>query len=302
MKQFSTLWAGVMVGAGLLSMPAHASFCIVDGFLVEINPPPQAVAPVNTHVRVRLTLSPQGPTPPGRIRLKGPMASSKLSAVHISLRLAGGTIVPAERSVLGLEQERIEEIVPRRPLELGQRYEIVVSGGEATRAVHTSAFMVGSSTDDTPPTWTGVSAGRVVHPPRVFAVIPGRPDAVAITSSADRDQPWIVAEAPEADDDGTPSASLQYGVWMTGVGSVIDYTKPPLTYLSWRAGRLLAGRDEAYPENSLCDLPRVPFPSDAGRFRLGLRAVDWAGNVSTPSEIVLDATRPTPPRLPAPAK
>jgi hypothetical protein len=120
-------------------------------------------------------------------------------------------------------------------------------------------------------------------------------------SSADRDVPWIVAEAPEAHDEATPRASLRYGAWIADVTGVIDYAMPPLTYVDWEGGRLLLGRDEAYPENSLCDLPLFPFPRDGGKLRLGLRAVDWAGNLSPPSEIVLDTTRPAPPALSAPA-
>jgi hypothetical protein len=305
MKQFAWAtkkqpWAlAGAVAVALVSVHAYASWCTVDGVFVEINPPAQSVAPLNTHVRVRMTLSPRGPTPQGRIWVNGRGRPLELDAILVSLRLVGETAVPAEQFMLGLENERIVELVPRQPLLPGRRYQIVVSRGARTAVAHTSVFTTGASNDATPPMWKGVNAGRVVDAPRIFAYTPGRPEVRRITSSADRDHPWIAVEAPEASDDGTPSASLQYGAWIAGGTGVIDYSKPPLTYVSWREGHLLLGRDEAYPEDDLCDLPMVPFPRDAGRFRLGLRAVDWAGNRSTPSEIVLDATRVTPSAPPA---
>jgi hypothetical protein len=285
--------------------PASASFCLVDGVFVEINPPPGAVTPRNARIRVRLTLASESSHPRERLVLRGPHWSQHLEDISVTVRAGGDRSeapVAIERRVLGMQGERIIELSTAQPFEAGTRYEIVVStrhrqprwkpGGRTVRPSpgrYVSAFTTDASIDDSPPTWSGLT-DAVVAGRRTTRFI--RADGSSVDMIDDlRSAPWVVARARAATDRSTPVASLIYGIWVAdGVGP-IDYARPPLSHLRLHDGRILAGRDESHPERSLCDVAvfSAVDPNKPSPVRIGMRAIDWAGNVSAPSEVVLDA-------------
>jgi hypothetical protein len=213
--------------------------------------------------------------------------------------------VTAERRVFGMPGDRIVELVPQQPLAPGGRYEIVIATRHEAppwrrgRGVvkpsprrHVSPFIAGPSIDETPPIWTGVT-GVEVAGRRDWKMV--KPDGTVVIWEDDgRSAPWLVVRAPAATDDATPEWALSYGVWVADQAGRVDYARLPLSHLSWRNGRILAGRDEAVPERSMCDVATFPSldPRRPSPLRIGLRAIDWAGNVSAPSEVVLDAKPP----------
>lgn len=285
--------------------PAQASFCLVDGVFAEVNPPPGAVVPRNVRVRVRLTLAPERASPPGRTALRGPHWSQHVEQIDVQLRAATDRArvqVATHRQVLGMQGERIIELAARQPLDAGGSYEIVVStpfeppaGRRSGRERQPSPkqyvvpFRVGSALDDRPPTWTGLTGAEVAGRRSWQAV---KPDGRVVTIMDDlRSAPWVVARSPAAADDTTPERWLVYGVWVADSAGRIDYGRPPLSHLHRSDGRILAGRDETLPERDMCDVAVFPSldPRKPSPVRIGLRAIDWAGNTSAPSERVLDA-------------
>ena len=284
---------------------ARASVCVVDGMFAEVSPANGSMAPRNVRVHVRLTRAPQGKTPPGQTHLQGPAWSGPLDSVAVSLRAANardGDIVAADMTTLGMEQERIVEVVPREPLPRGRHFEVILTPprGQPRRL---GGFTVGVALDSTPPVWQGIASGRLAGqrplPP------PGAVGAIVVESSAERGHPWLAAEAPAASDSSgpgsTPAAAIVYGIWVAPTtGETIDYARPPLSYVFRRKGLILAGRDTAYPENDLCDLPLLSLPPEQSTWRVGIRAVDWAGNASAASEVTLNAGPPAP--APPPTK
>lgn len=276
---------------------ARASQCLVDGIFVEVAPAAGSVVPRNARVRVRVTAAPVGRTPAGRVRLGGARWAGGADAVTVSLHdVTGGRTdapaLPASVATFGMEQERILELTPKEPLAAGRRYQIWIAGGNPG-ARHVVSFTAGAALDESPPQWPGAVRATTQH-----ALAPPPPagsSIVVVQSSDERDRPWVVVETPPAKDPGklgTPAASLRYGVWLPDAAGRFDYARTPLTYVSWKDGRLLAGRDAAYPVNSLCDLPLFPPPAAGAAFRLGLRAVDAAGNQSAPSELTVEPPSP----------
>jgi hypothetical protein len=307
--RFFVVRLAIALGAMVLApVPAEASFCLVDGIFVEVNPPAGSVVPGNVRIRVRLTLAPERVNPPGRIALRGSHWSRHLHDVEVRLRTAAGqratAWVPAARQVMGMPGERIIELVPKQPLAPG-RYEVAVTTPHqvprargAAGAVkpspsrHVVTFIAGASLDHTRPTWAGL-AGAEVAGRRTSTMV--KPDGRVVTwGDSGRSAPWVVARAPGATDDATPASALVYAVWVADPARGIDYTRPPLSHLALHNGRILAGRDEAVPEGSMCDV--TTFPSldvrQPSPLRIGVRALDWAGNASPPSEVILDAKAP----------
>jgi len=292
--------AAVTVAAlGMALTPqARGSMCVIDGMFVEVSPATGAVVPRNARVRVRLTKAPHGKTPPGRLHLDGPDWSGPIDAVTVLVRAVGARggepALVANVTSFGMEQERIVELVPRELLARHRRFEIMLSASNGPpRSIGT--FNVGAEIDARAPVWKGLTRAEILgRRPQSSGKDAG---GVIVESSASRDRPWLIAEAPAATDGATtgstPAAAMAYGLWVASTpGATIDYTRPPVSYVSRRKGVILAGRDAAYPENDLCDLPLLPLPSGQTTLRVGIRAVDWAGNASPPSEVTVNVDTP----------
>jgi hypothetical protein len=282
---------------------ARASFCIVDGLYAEISPAAGAPVPRNAHIRVRLRLSPASErgAPQAAARLRGPQWSQHIDDVQVALRRkdarAGGADVACRRRVIGMEKERIIELVPVQPLDPEQSFHIVITtparpgkiGGRGASARQNtsrfvSEFTTGGSLDQQPPTWAGITSAQIARR-RFFVVHQGNKTIRAMDSG--RNDPWLVVNAPQARDDASPGAQLAYAIWIAGPQGRVDYTRPPVSFLAWRDGRILAGRDEAFSDSDMCDIPSFPFPDVSKPLRIGIRAIDPAGNASAPSETVL---------------
>jgi hypothetical protein len=190
-------------------------------------------------------------------------------------RLGSPEVVATEQRVIGTEQERMLEIWPVAPLAPNAFY-VVARRGEPADATSPAGsptlhedFKTSDHTDTTPPTWSGASAARYL--------------ANGVTgdrSSCNVPAPVIEIDAAEPKDDDTPAAAIVLGVWVAGPTGAIDYAAAPAVIAHLRAGHAYLGRRYYCGESN--------FPAKKAAVRLGLRALDLAGNASAPSEVTVD--------------
>jgi hypothetical protein len=214
----------------------------------------------------------------------------------LRLRAAGAT----EPLPVGLRESTSGEIatvamVPSAPLAANMRFEIVyaeLDDREPSRVVAT--FMTGERIDDKPPVWSGVTTvANVGEWPAASSAKPKPPKRGVITLDTDLlcSGPGIAfTGAASATDDDTRSEDLRYAIWIGDPDGPIDYTAPPLAYE--RGTRALLR-----PSGSLLSVQfggRLPpndfsFPAGKRVAKVGLRAIDLAGNTSAASEHLVHA-------------
>jgi hypothetical protein len=244
-----------------------------------VSPEPGAPAPRNAHVRVRLAKD---------WRAVGicdvdddGVDRCAAGAFDVTLVRAPGpgvsqAAVPVTRRDLLANEVATVELVPLAPLEARARYEVVLvdrAGGAAARILGT--FVTGDATDDTPPAWSGVTRAAFAGKAGVGATgttIILLPECLSTS---------IVFYAAEPTDDATPAASIRFAVWMDDGRGVIDYATPPRIFE--RGRKTVRGFVVEHGGSETEDAFRPP--KGRLRARFGVRAVDWAGNMSAPSEV-----------------
>ncbi len=245
-----------------------------------VSPEPGAPAPLNVHVRVQLhkewrtsgicAVDDEGRErcPPGKfdfalVQAPGPGASA-------------GEVPIVRRPSLSNEIATVE-LVPLAPLAPRTRYEVLYidrGGAVATRILGT--FVTGDARDDTPPQWSGVTRGTFTG-----HALGARGGVIVIRAECSSPSVLLAGAGP-ATDDATPASSLRYAIWMDDGHGPIDYASPPLVYERGAAG----GRTGFFVEHGGSEV-EDSFAPPKGRPRatFGVRAVDWAGNMSAPSEV-----------------
>jgi hypothetical protein len=176
-------------------------------------------------------------------------------------------------------------LLPVAPLAARTRYELVYAEHDAKVAPRVvGTFTTSAAVDTTAPKWSGIASHHVVGQ-AIRAAGTG-----VVTLEEECAERGIRFEANEsASDDQTPPGQLRYGVWVGDPTGAIDYSAPPIAYLE---GRFEQQRPPKPPLFVLLldagDEPkRFVFPQGRRTAKLGLRAVDMAGNTSAPSEMLV---------------
>ncbi len=174
-----------------------------------------------------------------------------------------------------------EVLRPASPLVVGL-YEVrAVEHSARVAPLVIALFRVGGEPDRLAPTWAGLTSARWVR--RAHGI------GGAVVVELECGSPLILLEAARAMDDMTSDGAVRFAIWLAQPGAAIDYTTPPLLY---------ATADELGPtlkislgstEESTSNLApsgmdaKTPYPTR----KLGVRAVDLAGNMSAPSEALV---------------
>ncbi|HKA87574.1 MAG TPA: hypothetical protein VKE22_07905 [Haliangiales bacterium] len=244
----------------LLGAPKIADACSCATFgTIRLLPGPRDGAPLN----VRFLLE----VPPIEDSLK-PMAPED---ILVTLRGPKGAVA-AEVARWGAAELRWIQLTPKAPLAPATRYSVHVSVGGKDSLL--GQVVTGDAADTTAPTFEGVTKAAVV----VEGVSPGR----CTTGEA-----YVVLTIGAAKDDATPPQALRYRVWLADDQGAIDYDRPPTAIVAARGGELHLGRP------SICTAKSFVLP-DRPTFKLGVKAVDLAGNASAPS--VVEVSVPPPPK------
>lgn len=242
--------------------PAAACSCISPGFEL-ITPAPGQLAPLNTRIRVTYV-------------------QSWNRAVTVVLRSEDGRQIPASASTASSGQVRVVELVPEANLEPEARYEVrTIETGPPQVETVVGVFATGTGEDVAAPQWRGVRRAVLVgNRASRAAQRPGR----RAESSCARPAPYAVLTAPPASDRDTPASSLLYAVWLPGAEGGPDTSRPPSAFVAAENGRIALGSSNS------CDPRQFSF-ARRGRLRVGVAAVDPAGNQSAPVLVGLGSGR-----------
>ncbi len=245
----------------LLPSAAHALSC-AGRMVTLLSPPAQrpgskdAAVPRNARVLVQVF----------------DLGKDPLRGAKIWLRARGGKRIAVDRRVVGQEHVRVVQLTPRKLLAPGRTHEVFISrdGGKA-RSLGT--FKTGAGKDVKPPT-LGAVEGHLVDGLFSDGWNPGK-----------RHIRYLSLSAPAT---GKAPGNL-LGIWVTRARA-IDYSKPP-TVITRHRGPITLG-----PSPSAC--PGTNFivpPAKKGKLRIGLKALDLAGNTSEAREVAVDLAAPRAP-------
>ena len=264
-----------LVAALSVATPHDAVAICGRGPDVGVLPTLAMLGPSNTHVWIRL---------PAGWETRGICASRADcpgGAFELSLRRAPVAGRPPLAIPVTTAHSRAgafatEELVPAAPLEEGT-YEVwCVDRRNAARGRIVAVFRVGGEDDRTAPLWPGVKSAWYVRPPASRGGV--------IMLPGECGDPLVVLDVARAHDEGTRDEGIRYAVWKAAPGAAIDYRAPPLLF----AAAELEGASGARIALGNTDSGDSDFTGDGGRpMKLGVRAVDLAGNASVPSEIVV---------------
>jgi hypothetical protein len=171
-------------------------------------------------------------------------------------------IAATERAWTTTDVERAT-LVPDAPLAPRTAYELWTSRGEIV-----GLFTTGDAPDTTPPTFRGVEGARVLE--RTGPIECGLPRLVANGKAL-------------ATDDRTEQRDILYAVWAEP--GAIDYTKPPRGWTTAEDDRRGRGFTLTYGSTEQGD-DDLDLPAKRP-LRIGIRAIDLAGNASAPSEVTV---------------
>ncbi len=254
-----------------------------------VPPPIGALAPLNTQVRITMHAA-------WRTRWfcggSGPPSCAE-GHFDLSLRRAPSLDRPSSTDAVAvtIRESSIAEtatvaLIPNAPLAPRTRYDLVYSERDAkvsARVVGT--FMTGDATDTTAPQWSGIATHTIVN----LAKRSARGGVVTILEECP--SYGISFESKDAaTDDQTPAAHIRYAVWAGDPKGAIDYAATPFAILE---GVETQNRPPKPPTRNLMldagqEAPLTfAFPGGKRVAKLGVRAIDMAGNVSTPSELIV---------------
>jgi len=185
-----------------------------------------------------------------------------------------------ERAWTSAGHERIE-LTPAKELSPATVYQLESSTGDVF-----GVFTTGAKPDTTPPTWAGLSSGRLWQPPQR-----GRP--VQIPGECGDDLITLEASAA-ATDDQTPAADLRYALWAGDAKAPLDYKAPPRTWIraDFEEQKRLTPASRGTPRFYLlfgsteAELMDFELPKTRP-LKIGIKAIDLAGNESAASELSL---------------
>jgi hypothetical protein len=236
-----------------------------------VTPHDGAPAPRNAHVWVRQPFAPGDPA-----------WTFSLRAAPSRGKPAGGIALATRAAVAGAYRD--VELTPAGRLDAGTRYEVVMSGPASRLAdAIVGTFVTGDADDTTPPVWAGA---KRVFPTHLLGASP--PGTIRIY--AECEGPGLGIDAPPATDDGATADELRYEVWYSDARGKLDYAAAPAAVIAGAWDELPGGAPSVFrleiggAEEGISDMPPRAFFKRRARARVGVRAVDLAGNASAPSE------------------
>jgi hypothetical protein len=236
----------------LPSRPANACSCKSPG--VKVFPESAEEAPTDTHVWLfdqTLSLAEEG------VALSGPDGE-----------------IEVERRSLVSGKVRVIELIPKKPLAPKTKYSVAYTlKGENRKA----ALSTGAGPDAKSPLFDGVEKTFYVK----------RPKVCCDCSTGD---PFIDLKLKAASDDNTPGETMLYAIWLPGEDGQIDYSAPPTAYAvaypAWSDAAFL-GSYLTLGHPSICSADNFTLPKSGRKLRLGVAAIDRAGNASAGHEATI---------------
>lgn len=149
-------------------------------------------------------------------------------------------------------------LVQPDPLEPNTSYEL---RDDADRIL--SVFTTASTRDTAPPTWKGITK-----------MLPGPKDQRGVELAC-RELSLHLQGLAQATDDLTSRDDIRYALW---VGKTLDYQQPPIAWTT--------ETDELRQAKIFELVFDVPLPPERP-LKLGVEAIDLAGNASAPSELTV---------------
>lgn len=233
-------------------------------------PRSEAPLPLNTQLHVRIPLAvahdldraePPAVTP----KLSGQLLSSfvePVSRLARSLSLqevaaSAGEPVPISWHATVGSQEALFVLVPRTPLRPQTEYAVVMDSPSKHELL--AKFHTGRVSDVTPPTWRGIKGARYM---------PAEDTRPSSCPPLPAHAPFVELAIHEASDEGL----VQYAIWAAKAGEALRYQDQPLALLIAHHGALVV----------------YSLPHGGDRVRIGVRAMDAAGNLSPASEVELE--------------
>lgn len=261
----------------ILGPPAPVAACSIKYIpwqLQAVWPSRDVLAPLNTHVYVyiperfgALIVAPPDPVPvpdlSGRVTAPLEEPGARLAAA-LSLREVAsdgslGSEVPTRWSARRDHSGLSVELVPRGPLRPQSEYAVLLAmwggTGRLGRGIRT-----GSQRDERAPVWQGISRAA-------FVPATGRLDFGSC--------PQLFEHGPQAElsiHEAADDSPVRYAVWLAKPWEALRYEDTRPFYLTPRRGVLVISE----------------LPENAPRLRIGVRAVDAAGNMSPPYEVSLE--------------
>lgn len=257
----------------LLASPRPAQACECARPAVEVTPRGGGV-PTNT--RVRLAWPAELKLAPGRIVLRPVQAKKDMKKKDKKDKADKVEVVAVETTVVSYSSGdlRVVELSPKQPLAADTRYEVLAAADEQGKEGVVGTFTTAAAADTTAPTWKGISKAVYVH-------------AKAVCCDCSTGSPYAVLTIAEAADDTTAVDELRYAVWTADAATgKVDTTQPPAILVRGYGGSLSLG----WPSG--CTAANYVFPDKPVKLLLAVAAVDAAGNMTAPSEIVVDMTKP----------
>jgi hypothetical protein len=244
--------AVLWIGLAVAISPAPADACSCAGQRVWAAI--ESTAPTNTHVMLWFVDGLYKATP------------------TFTLREAGEKqVVAVDRRDVKSGGFNVTELIPKQPLRARAAYEVV--DGKDSKVLE---FTTTVTADTNAPTWNGILTAEYVKQPGACC-------------TCNTGVPYVrVKTAGIADDAG--ARHVVYAVWATstsvrGNATKIDYTKPPMTYVPPYGGEFSLG------SQSTCGASNFDLATGAV-IKLGLRPIDFAGNLGEPREVFVDLWSP----------
>jgi hypothetical protein len=258
--------AGLAVAVALA--PARASACSCAMPTVRVTPGPgDGPAPLNTRIRLEFPLS-------------GWLGDHNLRPEDVAITVrAGKAVVEVERKIVGDGEIRVVELTPKKRLLPQTHYQVSMTVAGAKES-SLGEFVTGTAEDTVAPTWKGIGRAELVHKP-------------AVCCDCSTGDPYVLVTVGEAG--GEPAArALRWAVWLGDPAGKIDYGAPPAALVTSTSGYLWLGHA------SICSPANLALPR-ARSMRLGIKAVDLAGNQSDASEVIVKGEEPPKPAASPPA-
>ena len=263
--------------AAALAIPTSAAACSVTHIPWQqsaVWPTREVIAPLNTHVYVHIPapfgaqlVEPGAHTPvpalSGRVvpSYEEPVAARAHALSLLAVTDPGGAsaAIPTRWRARSDETGILFELVPIMPLRPESDYFVLAHTREGQVRLGTG-FRTGQQRDDSAPVWPGIKRAVYVPPWR--------------SPAANGDCSFLLNHGPQAElgiYGATDEGAVRYAVWLAKPWEHLHYEDTPRTYLTPARGTLTVDG----------------LPKGAPRLRIGVRAVDAAGNLSPPSEVEL---------------
>jgi hypothetical protein len=193
-------------------------------------------------------------------------------------------VAAKERAWVTVTVERVE-LVPEAALSPSTAYEVWNARGEIL-----GAFRTGTTADTTAPTWGGLKSGHTYRITPISNV--GGHKVITIDMECGEGLLDLFMDA-YAEDDQTPASSVRYALWAAAPPRAIDYTTPPLGWLTISPEQQKLAMRPGTPPSYMLDYGTTESYSNdvvlpaIRPLKVGVRAIDLAGNATAPSELTV---------------